>query len=196
MATTTVTGAITVKPTSKSDLTAKATVIYAGNKASNSPITTSLDLTSNFNARLDGTKSRVAETDATIAAGTSSRGVYKPYSSGTFGYYNNTKFILFGYSGTNTLSGVANTKLAFPSSDVLRRAIARRETTRTLHASVWSWVTGSASTKTVTLDWAGVVSTDSTDHAARPTRAIPGEFTYLETGKTPTLADYPAKTGG
>lgn len=194
MSTTSVTGSIASKPTSKSEKTVKMTVLYAGNKASDSPITTSLDITSNYNARRDSVKTMVAETNATIAAGTDSRGVYETYAAGTFNYYNNSKFILFGYSGTNTLSGVSNAKLAFPSSDVLRNSIHKRETYRTLHASSWNWVTGVAATKTLTLDWAGVVATDSTDHAARPTRAVPGELTYLETGKTPTNADYPAKT--
>lgn len=194
MATTSVLTAITSKPKSKSVKTCQGTVIYAGAKASGSPITTSLDISMNLHTGTHGAKVKGGDSLATIAAGTATGPTFKPYSSGTFAYWNNSKFILFGNPLTNTLSGVANTKLTFPSNDAVHNKNNRTEKYRTLHQSSWVWTTGKATTATVTLDWAGVVATDSTDHAARPTRAVPGEFTYLETGKTPTNADYPAKT--
>jgi hypothetical protein len=134
------------------------------------------------------------ETLATIKAGTDSRATFQPYAAGTYAYYDKSKFLIFGYSGTNTISGVSNTKLAFPSSDSVRKGIQKVESYRTLHQSSWDRTTGVAGTQTTTLDWAGVVSTDSTDHAARPTRTVPGEFTILETGKHASNKDYPAKT--
>lgn len=170
------------------------TVIYAGAIATNSPVTKALSLeTVGLHS---GCVNKVAgpETDATIAANTDSKGTYKPYSAGTFSYALSATHWLIKNACTQ-LSGVTNDALLFTSADTgTRKAISRTEQYRTLHQSVWDWTTGTAGTTSVTLDYAGISGT--TDHAARPTRLVPGELVILETGKTPTYKDYAAKTGG
>lgn len=167
------------------------TVMFAGNVPSNSPVTNALSLETAGLHTGGGSLVAGPETDATIAAGTATKGTYKPYSAGTFAYRPST--LVLGYS--TLISGVSNSALAFPASDVgNRKAIHKREQVRSLHQSVWNWVTGQAGTTTVTVDYDGVSGT--TDHAANPTRTVPGELVVLETGKTPTYFDYTAKTGG
>jgi hypothetical protein len=66
------------------------------------------------------------------------------------------------------------------------------EQVRRTHEATWNWITGQPATRTTETDYAGVSGT--TDHAARPTRAIPGEFVILEGQKIPSYKDYGAKT--
>lgn len=95
-----------------------------------------------------------------------------------------------------TLAGVANTVLLFGSSDFGRRAIHLKTTRRSYHITSWNYVTGAATKGAATNDSFGA------DHAATPTRAVPGELVYTDHAipKSGALAvpkqdDYKAKTG-
>lgn len=55
-----------------------------------------------------------------------------------------------------------------------------------------NWSTYPAAANEVYHDIAG---DDETDPVTLPSLSVPGELVYLETGKTPKQADYPAKTG-
>ena len=129
--------------------------------------------------------------------------------SGTFAYDNKAgKFI--GIRITDTINNVANTSLLSGGSakGQFRGSLHGLETYYTLpkyttsadgsHAST----TSAGGTATNYIDSAGNGSTASTDSAANPTRAIPGELVYTGTSKArsgslavPTQDDYKAKTG-
>ena len=204
MSTTTVLGAIASKPSGTVRKYVEACTIYAGNKASNSPITATLNIAMNYHSGLGGAHVKAADTLATIAAGTAYGPTFKPYNAGTFQYYPGgnvrnittgqvgSHYTIYGYS--TFLSGIASTVIKYSAADKGRKTSNARVYNRTLHQSSWNWTTGKAGTATVTKDWAGVVSTDSSDHAAKNPRSVPAEFTLLYTGKTPTNKDYPALT--
>jgi hypothetical protein len=167
------------------------TIAYGGNVSASGPLSQVGFTTLNFENRFGGSKIPNAETDETIAAGTGTTGLYKPFSSGTYAYQVAGKYLIRGY--TTTISGVANTVLQSGASDFgTRKSIMKIEQFRRTHEATWNWITGQPSTKTAETDYAGQSGT--TDHAARPTRAIPGEFVIMETGTTPSYKDYSKKT--
>lgn len=170
------------------------TILYAGTIPAGATRCTKavgFDIMSGY--RVTGTKVTAAETDATIAAGTDTKPTYKPYSSGTYAYWVNNKFVVRRLS--TTISGVANTKLYFGASNwAQRRSVNSIHQIRTLNYSAWNHLTGAATytASTDILHWSGDTANDK---EARPTRAIPGRLTYLPTGKSTTSANYPKKTG-
>lgn len=141
-----------------------------------------------YNSGLYGSQIPSPETDSTIAAGTDTKNVYKPYSAGGYAYQGDHEFTLLGYS--RTLAGQAFTGFVGPRS-YRRHSIHKIESIKSVLSVTagWNYATGQYLT-------APTVQTDSfgADHAARPTPAIPGELVYLETGLNPTLDDYQPRT--
>ena len=139
----------------------------------------------------------------------SNGGVITAKGSGTFAY-DNAKGDFIGIRLTTLINGISNTTLQSGGQGNGRftGSIHGLETYFTLpkyttnadgsYASTAS--AGGAATNYI--DSAGNGSTASTDSAANPTRAIPGELVYTGTAKArsgslavPTQADYSAKTG-
>lgn len=106
---------------------------------------------------------------------------------------NDPQFLLRGYA--SKINNVASTLLTFPGSEVPERvAIHDLSETERIHITSINYVTGIATDG----GNAGDNVAFNADHAATPTRAVPGEFTILEDFVTFTNnnKDYPAKTGG
>ena len=164
------------------------TVAFA-NAGTSTRITNSPDLTT-----MAGDKgpmgSRVAgpETNATIAAGTDTKGTFAPVSGGQFGKLRASQYVV--RTATTHIANVAYANGVFAGADYgLGRYPVPKESTKTIHISDWSYITGAATVAGVSTNPFG------TDQAARPTRSVPGELVYMATGNLPTQADYPAKTG-
>lgn len=132
-------------------------------------------------------------------------GVQKAVSGGTFGYQAAGNYVGMKYTGMY-VAGVASNALRSGAGDFglgTRKAINALGGSRRYNITSWNYVTGAATTGGLAgaaFSWidpntAGGTTTGS-DSAANPTRAIPGEFTYLVTGITPTNLDYSSKTGG
>ena len=111
-----------------------------------------------------------------------------------------------------TLGGVSNTVLQSGAGDFNRRSInpartqfgAKTLTKWAANQFSWigvagqrhNWISGVPATLTATHFWdIGDGNASDLVNANLPTLAVPGELVYLETGKTPTQADYVAKTG-
>lgn len=163
-----------------------ATIPRAGAIESNSPITNAPDnVTQGYASRgVGGTT--IVDTGATE----------KAVSSGTFarnmvaGQFVMMRYGFIGGSSTNFLNSGA--------ADFGRRSIHYKEgiRTRKVVTAGWNYVTGQPLTTPS-------MSNDSfgQDDAARPTRAIPGEFVFTDRGlaksgalAVPLVTDYPAKT--
>jgi len=161
-------------------------VAALANVPADSPITDGLNLTEmTGNKTVGGVKG--PETDATIAAGTDSKGVYQPLT----GDYAKTRAEQYVVQGATTkIAGQAYANGVFTNADKgFGRYPQPIESRRTIHISDWSYITGAATITGVTNDSFG------SDNAARPTRSIPGELVVMRTGKTPTQSDYAEKTG-
>lgn len=123
-------------------------------------------------------------------------GIQTSKGSGTLAYQpkkGDPQFLVRGYA--SKINNVASTLLTFPGSETGERvAIHDLSTTRRIHISSINYNTGIATDG----GNAGDSVDFSADHAATPTRAVPGEFTILEDFVTFTNnnKDYPAKTGG
>ena len=103
------------------------------------------------------------------------------------------QFLIRGYA--SKINNVASSLLTFPGSEVPERvAIHDLSETERIHITSINYVTGIATDG----GSAGNNVSFNADHAATPTRAVPGEFTILEDFVTFTNnnKDYPAKTGG
>lgn len=163
-----------------------ATVAYAGNIDTTNRVTQALGFAS-LNTDSQGPPTvKGPETNATIAAGTDTHGTFKPYAAGTFVY--RVGGLVRGV--TASISGVASTLMTILAGYSGRQSIHKVETMRGVNITSWDYVTGAATIANVSVDAFG------NDHAARPTRAVPGEYVFMETGKTPAQNDYPVKTGG
>jgi|14BtaG_2_1085337.scaffolds.fasta_scaffold00598_10 hypothetical protein len=95
-----------------------------------------------------------------------------------------------------TLAGVANTVLLFGNSDYGRRSIHYKTNRRSYQITDWSYITGAREGVTTSNDAFG------DDHAATPTRAVPGELVYFDHAPAasgslavPLYDDYEEKTG-
>lgn len=133
------------------------------------------------------------------------QGVQKAVSAGTFAYQEAGNYVGHKYTGMK-VAGVTSNILRGGSGDFglgTRKAINSTAGNRRYNITGWNYVTGAATTGGLAgaaFSWidpnvAGG-ATAGVDSAANPSRAIPGEFTYLVTGLTPTNLDYSAKTGG
>ena len=164
-----------------------AVVPRGGAITTGSPVTSAPDtLTQGYQSKGVGGTTPLSKTGANI-------GTQKAVSAGTFArnmFAGQFVMTRYGFVG-----GSASTFLNSGAADFGRRAIHVKENRRSYHITSWNYVTGAA-TK------AGDTNDDFlTDHAARPTRAIPGEFVYTDHGmaKSGSLAvplqdDYDAKT--
>ena len=123
-------------------------------------------------------------------------GVQTAKGSGALAYQpkaNDPQFLLRGYA--SKINNVASTLLTFPGSEVPERvAIHDLSETERIDITSIAYSTGIATDG----GNAGDNVSFNADHAATPTRAVPGEFTILEDFVTFTNnnKDYPAKTGG
>ena len=123
-------------------------------------------------------------------------GIQTAKGSGALAYQpkaNDPQFLIRGYA--SKINNVASTLLTFPGSEVPERvAIHDLSETERIHITSIAYATGIA-TKGGS---AGNNVAFNADHAATPTRAVPGEFTILEDFVTFTNnnKDYSAKTGG
>ena len=108
-------------------------------------------------------------------------------SGGTFAGMVAGKYVGIGYD--MTLANYVNPTDIIGAGDTTdkRSILALPSGIYTINYTDWSYMSGIAS-------FTNSVTNMEYDHAAVPTRTIPGEFTYLETGSTPTNADYTAKT--
>lgn len=118
-------------------------------------------------------------------------------SSGTYAKMTKGQYLM--YRVTTQIAGIANVILRSGTSQIgLQRPINRLEAIRTRQqrAAGWNYVTGQLlSTPSVTNDtFKSIDSSGNIDQAARPTRAVPGEFVYLTASKTPVQKDIPART--
>lgn len=113
----------------------------------------------------------------------------KVHEDGTFAKMAVGKYVMRRV--TTTLAGIANTTLLTGASDFGRRSINGVGAVKVTKLSAFNFFTGVPT----------YVSTNYTltDHAATPTRAIPGEFTFTPHGNTADYTnmnkDYGAKTG-
>ena len=156
-----------------------------GNAASTSPITRNVTPAQCANAPSESrlTSYPKQETGAPGASG------IKTLISGDFAKLTAGRYVIV--QNTAYLAGNANTTLKIPASAYFNFPIAKRESrnTRKIVTAGWNYVTGQPlSTPTVTTDSFG------NDEAARPTRAIPGEFVYDKGAPLPTQANYTAES--
>ena len=123
-------------------------------------------------------------------------GIQTAKGSGALAYQpkpNDPQFLIRGYA--SKINNVASTLLTFPGSEVPERvAIHDLSETERIDITSIAYSTGIATDGAA----AGNNVSFNADHAATPTRAVPGEFTILEDFVTFTNnnKDYPAKTGG
>lgn len=138
--------------------------------------------------------------DAEPAAGRSKSSTFKPYSAGTFAYQAKNKYVVMGLS--ETISGVANTILYIPASDIAtakRRAPYLRSGVRTSFLRVFTWTTDSTSglvySKTYSNRTPAQNDMNGQDEASvLVTRALPGELVFRDGSPTANQANYPART--
>jgi hypothetical protein len=135
-----------------------------------------------------GSKVAGPETAATIAAGTDSKGVVAANTAGAYADMRVGEYIIRGY--TLKIANIAFANGVFVGADWgQRRTPVPKESQRTIHITDWSYITGAATIAGYTNDSFG------NDDAARPTRTVPGELVYMETGKIPTQDNYKPTTG-
>jgi len=168
-------------------LSLQATVMNAGNIATGGPVTDAFTLAE---ASVGAKADPEAKEDATYT--------HKPLTAGVYGNFEEGVFIL--KKVTTTISRVANTLLQSGASDFNKiRSIHFSESIRTLLqvTAGWNFVTGQFLTDPgVQLDvWHTPGPGTIPDDAARPTRAVPGEFTFMEGGKLPVDHEYEEKHG-
>lgn len=145
------------------------------------------------------------DTDKAFVTGTGSISFRK--SQGNINFMTAGKYVMRRV--TDELAGVANTNLRSGGvSPSFRRSIHKVESIYTrkvataIRAGKWNIYSGTYSSPQPTnaeegiANIAGSTVTDGTaDHAATPTRAIPGELVYKEPKLTPVQDDYKAITG-
>lgn len=175
-----------------------ATVMLAGNIDATETVTNALgkDILS-FRSGIHGSRIPSPETNATIAAGTATAGVFKAVDAGLFAKMTAGEYIIRRQA--DKIAGVSNTVLNSGASDFGRNSIHKKEnrrTTRMIQAG-WNFATGQFLTDPV-----NALDSFGNDDAARPTRAIPGELVLFVHGPStdgalavPLQDDYKAKTG-
>lgn len=171
------------------------TIFGAGNFTSGN-ITNSFDVLENAAGKDDyGT----SVTLAVEVASSGNLGTVKPVSAGTFAYNAAAANTWIMKRQSTTIGGVANTLLQSGGERNLPDRMINDVTTyRRLDEHLWFLPSGTlekgsnAGAEATLRGYGGATPADS---AANPTRAIPGEFCYLVTGKTPEQADYAPRTG-
>lgn len=136
---------------------------------------------------------------------------YKTYSAGEYARMRPGYYLARTY--TNVLAGVANTTFNCPGSDSgFRDAIHKPSRVRSTKLTGFTWASPSGNNvhgepkqsvaytfteSDQNLNLGGTIGTPNSlgpDDAANPTRALPGEFAFIQDGKTVSQKDYPART--
>ncbi len=182
-----------------------ATMLYAGDISSNSIVSNPLSLTvTGYRSGKNGSVVPVALTAEQIAAlsaggqegatGRSHVPLFKMVSAGTYAIMAQGTYVVRKLA--STLGGVANTVLLFGASNFGRKSIYNTSRIRTTFLSGLAWVSGTnGPTVTYTRSNRDALSNDfGADDASRPTKAIPGELTYMFGAKTASNFDYAART--
>lgn len=171
------------------------TILWAGNIPSNSPITNGPGLTFMIRSGVGENVAAGPDTGVSIGLGTATYSTFKPVSAGVFNAQRAGQYII--PTVTTQIAGLANTTLLSGASDFGRNSINRIKDIRITYLYQFQWaqlgnnlgsgVTITPSVKNTANDTLG------TDVAATPTRAVPGQLVFLETGKTPTTSNYKVK---
>jgi len=161
--------------------------------AGNAGVTAVLDYTLMDSGDSYGSVVPGPETLATIAAGTDTKSTFKAYSAGNFAKMVAGDYIIRGV--TTKLAGVANNNQIKFGSDFGRKSIHFSENRTTSFLYAWTFTANKDGQPTFATTYTNRGAYFQNDDAARPTRAIPGEFTYMETGNEATNKDYSAITG-
>jgi hypothetical protein len=125
-----------------------------------------------------------------IVPNDTTQGIYPANNLGNFAKMVPGKYI--AVKQTSEIAGIANTAILF-GSNVTGRSIKSSTTRYTSFLVSYSSVGGEGGPET-TYTYSNKVLDFGADNAAEPTRAIPGELTYLKNGKVPTNDDYKART--
>jgi hypothetical protein len=158
----------------------------AANTANGSPITNIPALSEfGYNTGKNG---------AIVPGPSTTAGTDKPLSGGTFAYKMQSGVYMVRRIAT-TVNGSANTSIYSGASDYGRNSIHRSEKDRRTKLGGISWVIATGDNHpTFSYTRTDALTTFSQDEAARPTRAIPGEFVFRDGSPTPSQKDYPART--
>lgn len=118
-----------------------------------------------------------------------------PITGGRYGQSVAGEYVVKGGNVTTTLAGVSNTTLRSGAAGFGQRRGKNWFTQyEMLGITDWSYVSG-VPTHGLGEHFVGSGITLSADHVTTlQTNAVPGEFVYMVTGKTPTQADYAART--
>lgn len=120
----------------------------------------------------------------------------KAVSAGVFATLTAGKYVVRGGGVTTELAGVAFDGLKGGAADNQRRiSIPYCYTRKTVHITSWDYATGAATHHGSPHSDDFRMGQAGADDAVT-TRAIPGEFCFIENGQTPSTKDYEAKTGG
>lgn len=165
-----------------------ATVVFGGNANTTSgPVTNVPTL-----AQVVGNPAIGKSIGSQIVSG-GLTGVQKALSSGSLASMTKGRYVMTWLSG-GYLAGVAARSLNTPANYNINniQSIHKKESyrSRLIVTAGWNYTTGRPlTTPTAQLDSFG------NDDAARPSRALPGEFVIKESNKkAPSYKDYPAKT--
>lgn len=186
------------------------TIVNAGNVPADSPITKVIGVNELNTGSEYG--SQVVVNTATGANFTDPQGVIKAKSSGTFAYTpdQGTNFLVMAGGDTNAgkINGTASTLLTIPGGSTNTSSIKSLVTTRQLgtyatakfdvlalpsSGVVPGRTKGSGAGSIVRYVQADDGVSNAIDDAARPTRSVPGELTYMFGSVIPKLDDYKAK---
>lgn len=165
-----------------------AVVPRGGAIVSGGPVTSAPDnLTQGFTSKGVGGTTVLSKTGANIGTlkAVSANGFARTMTPGHF------VMMRYGF-----IAGAASGFLNSGAADFGRRSIHGKTNRRSYHITSWNYLTGAATKGADTDDDMG------SDHAAIPTRAIPGELTFTDRGiarsgslAVPLNDDYDAKTG-
>lgn len=161
-----------------------ATVSRGGNITTGSPVTNAPDTTVQGYQKGNGS----------VVIAKASQGTGKAVSANAFARSMvSGQYVMMRYG---FIAGSQSNFLTSGAADFGRRSIHWQKHRESYHITSWNYVTGAATKGANTTDDFGA------DHAATPTRAVPGEFQYTDHGMAksgslaiPLSADYEAKKG-
>ena len=124
--------------------------------------------------------------------------VDKILANGIFAHKGTPGLYIMQGGVTSKIAGLTNSALHSPSAGT-HNSIHLLESTRTRRVVTAGWKLDGTfiNTPTNALDtYVNIDGGATIDHAARPTRKLPGEFVLMETGKKATYKDYEEKKNG
>jgi len=140
---------------------------------------------------LRNTAKNNASQDTTVAQ-TTTAGVRKPYSAGTFLYQVKNKYVIRSVS--DTISGVTTNIVRLVGSDYNRVAHSPSRGNRRYNITSWNYVTGAATKGVNAGDQVNfhdiAANNDNLSVEVMAPNVIPGEFTYRNGSANPVNADY------